>query len=186
MLPATRHQSEQEEQRGGNRFPPKHVPYGRVSEGPSHPILTPLELWIAFWRHGVLYLYQSHLNLLQLQPGALRRSRETGVADRFQGKEDTAMTNNHWRPYGSYSNAELQAVTFPSVEEIDRAIDVIFKDSDLKGLPFDTPDGMTLFVPTESVALLQAKDLKFSVSNLLSPDDLDPESLAEMRAKHGM
>ena len=100
---------------------------------------------------------------------------------------DTMKRLPRWiRSYGSYTNEELRAVAFPSVEEIERAIDFIDGESDLKGLPWDSPDGMTLFVPEEAVDLLRSKGLEFKVSELLNRGELLPGELAEMRRKYGM
>ncbi len=90
------------------------------------------------------------------------------------------------RPFSAYTNAELRAVKFRSVKEFDRAIDLLWSDPDLKGMPNRTPDGKTLIVPKEGVAILISKRFKFTVSELLNRDELGPGELAEMRRKHGM
>ena len=96
-------------------------------------------------------------------------------------------SHQQWtRRYGSYQSEELRALKCPSVEEFEKAIDLIYSDPDLKGLPFDSPDGMTLFTPVDAVKLLRSKGLKFRASLLLNKRDLAPERLAKMQAKYGM
>lgn len=55
---------------------------------------------------------------------------------------------------GSYANVELRALKFPSEDEIDRAIDLCWSNPVLKGVPNDTPGGITLVVPEEVVRIL--------------------------------
>ena len=88
-----------------------------------------------------------------------------------------------WRPYGSYSNAELRVLTFPSVKEIDHAIEMIWGDPELKSLPRHYADGKTMIIPEEAIKLLAAKGLKFKVSILVDTSALSPEKLVERRKK---
>lgn len=90
------------------------------------------------------------------------------------------------RSFGSYTNVELRALKFRSVKEFERAIKLCWDYSDLKGVPRDSPDGITLIVPEEAVKYFSAKGLKFQVSSLLSAEGLPREKLAEMRRKYGM
>lgn len=90
------------------------------------------------------------------------------------------------RPYGSYSNAEIRALTFKSIKECDRAIDLLWSDPDLIGMPRHYGNNITMFVPQEAVELFKSKRLKFTVSELVDTNTLSPEQLAERRLKHGM
>jgi len=90
------------------------------------------------------------------------------------------------RSLGSYRTIELRALKFKSVKEFDRAIGLIWNDPDLIGVPNETPDGISLIVPEEAVSIFKAKGLQFKVSSVLSPSDLPPKKLAEMRRKYGM
>jgi hypothetical protein len=126
-----------------------------------------------------------------------RRTTPSPVADRgaeasppTKSKKGGVMTENSpgpWRRrYGSYQDEELRALKFKSIREFEKAVGLIYRDSDLKGLPCDSPDGRTLFVPAESVQLFRSKPLAFRASKLISKGDMAPKRLAEMRAKHGM
>jgi hypothetical protein len=75
---------------------------------------------------------------------------------------------------------------FPSIKEIDKAIGLIWSDPELKGVPNDSPDGMSLIVPKETVSVFRSKGLRFKVSELLDLYKLSESRLAKMRAKHGM
>jgi hypothetical protein len=90
------------------------------------------------------------------------------------------------RNFGSYSSRELRALKFASVRQVNLAIDLIWKDPILKRFPFNTPDGITLFVPKEAVPFFKEAKLKFRVSELLHDDELPLSELREMRRKHGM
>jgi hypothetical protein len=97
------------------------------------------------------------------------------------------------RPFGAYSNAELRALKFTSVEEFERAIKLCWHDPDLIGVPRGSPDGISLIVPEEAIKYFGGKlrlegqeGVSFKVSKVLSPTDLPREKLAEMRRKYGM
>ena len=67
-----------------------------------------------------------------------------------------------WRHFGDYRDSELRALTFESVKEYDRAIDLTYEDPDLRDVPNFTPDGKKLLVPVDSVELFRGKGLSFS------------------------
>ena len=71
-----------------------------------------------------------------------------------------------YKPYEMYSSDELRALKFRSVRDFDGAIDAIFNNSNLKKLPWDTPDGITMFVPQESVRYFRKHGLRFKESRL--------------------
>jgi hypothetical protein len=94
---------------------------------------------------------------------------------------------SHWtRSYGSYTDDELRALTFPSKEEIDKAIDLIYEDPILKGLPGDFVGRLTLIAPVDAVGYFKDRNLHFSVARLVNVEELSKEELAEERRKHGM
>lgn len=70
------------------------------------------------------------------------------------------------------------------MKEIDRAIDLLWSDPDLIGMPRHYADGKTMIVPEEGVELLRSKSLKFRVSELVDPNTLSPEQLAERSRKN--
>lgn len=107
------------------------------------------------------------------------------VSSSKKGEEN--MNYPKWRrSCGSYQNHELRALTFRSSRLINAAVVLIGSDRDLNGLPWDSPDGRTLFVPKEAVPLLREKGLRFRVSELLTPEGLPADELDKMRVKHGM
>ena len=64
-------------------------------------------------------------------------------------------------------NRDERAVTFETVGERDRAIDLIFDESEaLFRVPYEVADGTTLVFPAEAVPLLAAKGLKFQDSKV--------------------
>jgi len=72
------------------------------------------------------------------------------------------------------------------MNEIDKAIDLIWSHADLRGLPRMTPDGITLIVPEEAVRYFTEAGFKFKVFLMANRDDIPPERLAELRRKYGM
>jgi hypothetical protein len=103
-----------------------------------------------------------------------------------QGREKSENPSHWKRSYGSYANSELRALRFDSTEEIDRAIDLIWSDPDLRNLPSDIVDGLTLVVPEDSVEYFRAKALQFTVSKIVDPGELSREKLAQIRMRYGM
>jgi hypothetical protein len=102
---------------------------------------------------------------------------------------DPQLRNERWkRSYTAYRASELRALKFSSVDAINRAVELCWEDPDLKGVPWKSPDGITMIVPEEAVELFRAKDekLEFEVGKVLSRKDIPPQRLAEMRRRHGM
>ena len=90
------------------------------------------------------------------------------------------------RSLSSYPKAELRAVRFRAVKEIDRAIELCWHDPDLLGVPRAIADGKTLIVPNEAVKYFKDQGLKFTVSTLLNREELTTAERAAMRRKYGM
>jgi hypothetical protein len=64
--------------------------------------------------------------------------------------------------------SEKKAVRFGSKEERNKALGLLWKDSEMKGMPRDYVDGLTLIVPAEAVPIFSRKGLafkEFDVSN---------------------
>ena len=91
-----------------------------------------------------------------------------------------------WRPsITHYRSTELRALTFASVDDVDRAIYCCWNDPELKCMPRYTPDGMTMFVPLEAVPYFQKKkDLEFCVNPLVNPDRTPAEDRWEARMRY--
>jgi hypothetical protein len=91
-----------------------------------------------------------------------------------------------WRPYASYTSGDLRALVFRTVAELDRAIELCWSDSILKGLPRFSPDGSTLIVPAEAVEYFRRAGVELSVHDVFKPADLPIDDLAAMRQEYGM
>jgi len=80
---------------------------------------------------------------------------------------------------GAYEDEELRVVTFKNSKEAHRAVTIRDEDPALKDAPYQVADGRTLFVPIEMIPHLRRHGLKFSVSELLDPDELSPQDREE-------
>lgn len=98
------------------------------------------------------------------------------------------FTSRHSRPKSitDYAPSELRLLEFSTVEEIERALDVIWSNPELRELPDYSPDGMSLMLPADAVPVMQVAGLTFKVSDVLAPQDLSFDELAEMRRQSGM
>lgn len=104
-----------------------------------------------------------------------------------QKERELRSIPNWWsHPYGAYANAELRALRFQSVKEIDRAIGLLWSDPELIGMPRHYGDGKTMIVPQEAIELLKRRRLKFRASELVDTNTLTPEQLIQRRRKYGM
>ena len=90
-----------------------------------------------------------------------------------------------WRQRLGYYKQKT-ALKFLAEAELDKALDLFWKDDELYGLPRDYADGRTIVVPTEAVALLRRKGLQFQEINVVSSGDLSPERERQLRKVHGM
>jgi hypothetical protein len=111
-----------------------------------------------------------------------------GEIGKLQNRIEELEKRTRWRTLiTSYRTKDLRILKFPSESEINRAIDVCFRDTDFDGMPFDFADGLTMVVPEEAVALFRARGFQFKISRLLSPSDLTPEEYSELkRRRHTM
>ena len=90
-----------------------------------------------------------------------------------------------WRQrLGHYK--QKKALKFPTDAELDKALELFWKDDELYGLPRDYADGQTVVVPAEAVALLRQKGLQFQEINVVSSGDLPPDRERQLRKVHGM
>lgn len=71
----------------------------------------------------------------------------------------------------AYRKPELKWLKFRTIKEFERAVDVIWTDNDLSGLPLESPDGKSFYVPAEVVELLRSKGLKFTSLDIPIPTD---------------
>lgn len=110
----------------------------------------------------------------------------TAASPPTQGEESMTSSPQWRRSIGSYTDKELRALKFRSMNEVGKAIDLIWSHADLRGLPRMTPDGITFIVPEEAVKYFEEVGLKFIVSLLANREDIPPERFAELRRKYGM
>lgn len=100
---------------------------------------------------------------------------------------DVMMEAPLWKPsLNSYKRCELKAMRFASVPDIDRAIEVLWNTPELKGMPSDSPDGMTLIVPNEALEVFNKSGAIFEVDTVGDTQDLPVRELARLRHVHGM
>ena len=71
-----------------------------------------------------------------------------------------------WKPHlDSYQ--QLQAITFESYEQLEKALELIWSQGHaLFGLPRDIIDGITMCVPKEAVQYFEEAGLSFQVSDV--------------------
>jgi hypothetical protein len=76
---------------------------------------------------------------------------------------NSASTPPQWHSsFGAYAPDELRTVRFASIAVLNRAIDLCWRDPELKGVPRYTTDGRSLIVPREAVPIFKARRLRFS------------------------
>jgi hypothetical protein len=85
---------------------------------------------------------------------------------------------------GSYR--QKKALEFASEEELGRALQMLWHDDDLYGMPRDHADARTIIVPAEAVTLLREKRLAFKEIAVVSSGDLPPERERQLRKAQGM
>jgi hypothetical protein len=85
-----------------------------------------------------------------------------------------------WQPYLSHYT-DLRILTFKSTKDLEAAIDLLWT-AELRNLPHDTPDGQSLVIPAEAVTYFIRTGLRFTVTNVLSIDDLSAGQIRQLRA----
>jgi hypothetical protein len=94
-----------------------------------------------------------------------------------------ARAANAWNPdLDSYR--ELRALTFPSSDEIDAAIDLLWSGP-LRDMPHELAGGDTIIVPMDAVGYFKAANLTFSEDDVLSTRDLPANELNALRREQG-
>jgi hypothetical protein len=83
---------------------------------------------------------------------------------------------------GSYR--ELSALAFASDADIEAAIALLWTE-ELRTMPHDLADGMTIIVPKESVPWFVRAGLKFKIQKVGRQSDLSPEERAQLRREQG-
>ena len=78
---------------------------------------------------------------------------------------------------------ELRALRFSTPQEFAAATKLLWTDR-FRALPCDLAPYRTIIVPAEAVAYFQ-ETVTFTETPVLSPDDLPPEELAELRREQG-
>lgn len=116
----------------------------------------------------------------------IRATDKTKQEDGLRRANGKNVQTQWLKRFSAYTSNELRVLQFRSITELEKAIDLCWKDPDLKGVPRDTPDGRSLIVPQEAVDYFKAKGLRFRISTLLNPDDLSSKQLAALRRQHGM
>ena len=103
------------------------------------------------------------------------------VQNEVHGSNVSSQAKSQWKPFLSmYTTKEMISLKFTSGKDIDEAISRLFSD-ELREMPYDIPGGYTLIVPRNSVPYFAG--LSFKASNVLSPEDVSPAELAELRCQ---
>jgi hypothetical protein len=86
-----------------------------------------------------------------------------------------------WKPHlDMYRN--LRALQFSSAEHFAAAAELLWS-AELRDLPYDLAANRTVIIPQEAVGYF--KGLTFTNTEVLSPNDLSSEELAELRREQG-
>ena len=80
-----------------------------------------------------------------------------------------------WNPFWSYRHQA--AIRFASEEDLDTAIDLLWNDSDLQGLPHVHVGENTMIVPAEAVECLRQKACNFTLERVVAAGDLPPKTI---------
>ncbi len=87
-----------------------------------------------------------------------------------------------WKAHlGCYLPREIKVLTFPDSAAIHAAIDLLWTDP-LRTMPYDLAGGDSIVVPGDAVRLFSQARLPFTVSDLVSLDELTDDERAELRA----
>jgi hypothetical protein len=80
---------------------------------------------------------------------------------------------------------ELASLTFPTHEEIDKGIELLWTD-ELRTLPHDLTDGYTIIVPKEAVEYFTRAGLKFKERRVRRGAEVPAEEMAKLRKEQGI
>jgi hypothetical protein len=80
------------------------------------------------------------------------------------------------------SYQDLRALQFPTPEQFAAAAELLWSER-LRDLPYDLVGNRTIIVPAESLPFFEG--LSFTITDVLSPDELAAEELAELRNERG-
>jgi hypothetical protein len=89
-----------------------------------------------------------------------------------------------WKPFLD-SYRELSALTFPTDEEIEKGIDLLWTAA-LRTLPHDLAGGYTIIVPKEAVPYFTRAGLSFQEKRAISISELPSETAAKLRREQGI
>jgi orotate phosphoribosyltransferase len=110
-----------------------------------------------------------------------------GLEDASSRRVRVKRNEPQWKSsLNHYERSELRALRFDSVDEIDRAIDIIWTMPELLGVPNESPEGLTLIVPAGATEYFKDAGLAVNVDHLLDFSDLSAAELAECRRHYGM
>lgn len=111
--------------------------------------------------------------------------RDRGVTVSLGGEK--MIFQSRWnKPITAYLPREKRALTFSSEDERRKAVHLCWHDPDLIGVPRGIANGLTLVFPKEAVPYFESKGIKFSVSFVLSQDELTLEERRRLRHEYGM
>jgi hypothetical protein len=85
-----------------------------------------------------------------------------------------------WNPQ-FWSYRQLVAIQFRTEEDLDAAIDLLWDDSELQGLPHVHVGDWTMIIPAQAVDCFQRKARNFCIKSVVSAGDLPPEEINRIR-----
>jgi hypothetical protein len=109
---------------------------------------------------------------------------------RQPGKKVPAKSSNgagelpDWKSHLD-SYRELCSLTFPSFEEIEKGIELLWT-VELRTLPHDLTDGHTIIIPREAVEYFERAGLKFKVRRVHRGNEVSFEELVKLRKERGL
>jgi hypothetical protein len=109
-----------------------------------------------------------------------KKTEKKGSAKTTNGTTELPDWKSHLDCY-----RELFSLTFPSFEEIEKGIDLLWTE-ELRTLPHDLTDGHTIIIPKEAVEYFERAGLRFKAKRVRRSDEISAEERAKMRREQGM
>ncbi len=85
------------------------------------------------------------------------------------------------RRINTYQSRDLYALVFETSEDIKVAIEAFFDDPELVVIPWDLIASQVIVIPKEYLKSVTARNLSFRAEELIDPEKLTPEELAQVR-----
>lgn len=120
--------------------------------------------------------------LLATPPASSENPQDTREGER----RDMHMNAVKWKAFNSYQEDELRVLIFPTIEELEKCVALLWEEPALKGCPHDSGDGETLWVPADAASIIQARGIKVDVRRPVTHVEMPKEELARLRHESGV